>query len=345
MLIEKQIQEIRQHLNKAQNPLFFFDNDADGLSSFLLLQRYIERGKGVAIKSFPFLNTTYTRKIYELNPDYIFVLDKPDIEPGFFKEVWEKNLPLVWIDHHDVTPKILPDNYYNPIKSETSSNEPVSYWCYKISEKKQDIWISIIGCIGDSFLPEFYEEFKKKYPDLAGNCKSAFEILYTTEIGKISRMLSFGLKDRTTNVIRMIKFLIKVKSPYEILKESPETKLLFKRFSQVNAKYQALLNKAKNLASNSKLLYFQYGGDLSLSADISNELSYKFPDKVICVAYLKGTKANVSLRGKQNIRKITLEAIKNIDQATGGGHEQATGASIPIEELPKFKENLLKLIK
>lgn len=32
MLTEKQISEIREHLEKAQNPLFFFDND-DGLCS------------------------------------------------------------------------------------------------------------------------------------------------------------------------------------------------------------------------------------------------------------------------------------------------------------------------
>ena len=30
MLKENQIQEIRDHLNKAQNPVFFFDNDVDG---------------------------------------------------------------------------------------------------------------------------------------------------------------------------------------------------------------------------------------------------------------------------------------------------------------------------
>ena len=53
MLTENQIEEIKEHLDKAQNPLFFFDNDGDGLCSFLLLQRFIKKGKGVAIKSFP----------------------------------------------------------------------------------------------------------------------------------------------------------------------------------------------------------------------------------------------------------------------------------------------------
>ena len=73
MLTEKQIKEIKEHLEKAQNPIFFYDNDPDGLCSFLLLQRYIERGRGVAIRSFPELDANYFRKVEELNAYYIFI--------------------------------------------------------------------------------------------------------------------------------------------------------------------------------------------------------------------------------------------------------------------------------
>lgn len=51
MLTNEQINEIREHLENARNPVFFFDNDPDGLCSFLLLQRFIGRGRGVAIKT------------------------------------------------------------------------------------------------------------------------------------------------------------------------------------------------------------------------------------------------------------------------------------------------------
>ena len=71
MLTQKQIKEIKEHLEKAQNPVFFFDNDSDGLCSFLLLSRWMNRGKGVAVKSFPDLNEGYFRKVDELNADYI----------------------------------------------------------------------------------------------------------------------------------------------------------------------------------------------------------------------------------------------------------------------------------
>ncbi len=341
MLTETQLKEIRGHLEKAQNPLFFFDNDADGLASFLIFRRYTGRGKGVAIKSFPDLNSSYSRKLYELKPDYVFVLDKPNIASGFLEEVRNLNLPLVWVDHHNV-PKPEEESifYFNPYYNDRT-NEPVSYLCY--NTVKRDLWIAMIGCIGDGFFPDFVPEFEKEYPELWGeNISTAFQALYTTEIGRITRILNFALKDRTTKVVNMLKFLINVKSPHEILDEKKAYAIL-QRFKQVNNRYSRLLEKAKNFAKG-KILFFQYGGELSLSADIANELSFLYPDKVIVVAYIKGSKANVSIRGKVDVRKLTLDAIKGLENASGGGHEHATGAQIAVEDLPKFKENLAKLV-
>lgn len=86
MLTTHQIEEIREHLNNAQNPVFFFDNDQDGLCSFLLLQKYIGRGKGFPIKTSSLVKELF-RKVEEFNSDYIFVLDKPVISEEFVQEV------------------------------------------------------------------------------------------------------------------------------------------------------------------------------------------------------------------------------------------------------------------
>ena len=81
-----------------------------------------------------------------------------------------------------------------------------------------------------------------------------------------------------------------------------------------------------------------------MSADLSNELSYKFPDKIIVIAYMKHIHANISLRGK-NVRELTLKSIEGLEQATGGGHQDATGAKVLIEDLPQFRQNLKRLIQ
>jgi single-stranded DNA-specific DHH superfamily exonuclease len=343
MLGKKEISEIKKHLERAQNPLFLFDNDPDGLCSFLLLQRYIGRGKGFAVTSFPDLNVDYFRRVRELNADYVFILDKPLVSKEFLEEANKINIPVVWIDHHEICRENVPTfvNYYNPLYSKDKINEPVTALCYEIVKNKEDLWIAVAGCISDKFIPDFYLEFKKKYPDLYFDSENAFEILYKSEIGKIARIFNFALKDRITNVISMLKFLMKVKNPYEVLEESRENFTMHYRFNKINKKYIKLLEKAKELEKYSdKIFFFKYSGDLSMSSDLSNELSYLFPDKIIVVIYVSGNKANVSVRGKK-IRQVVLKSIENLENATGGGHEDAVGARIKIEDIEDFKENMI----
>ena len=47
---------------------------------------------------------------------------------------------------------------------------------------------------------------------------------------------------------------------------------------------------------------------------------------------------------KRDVREMTLKAIRGLEGATGGGHEHATGAQVSVDDLQKFKENLMKLI-
>ena len=378
MLSESQIKKLNEHLERAQNPVFFFDNDVDGLSSFLLLRRHINRGKGVAIKSFPELDAGYAKRIYELNSDYVFVLDKPRIGEGFLKEVLKMNIPVVWLDHHNINHDngSIEDIYeklektyenlhiFNPARKEKKDDdknkaeamekseeyeeyEPVSYLAYKTAGKKEDMWISMMGCVSDGFMPDFADEFKKSYPDLLGSAKTAFQVVYETDFGKIIRMMSFALKDRTSNVVKTLKFLVSAKSPYDLKEENKSTYHITKRYELINKKYQNLLEKAREAAGEQagNMLFFQYGGEFSLSADIANELFYRFPNRIIVVAYLKGANANVSLRGNNNVRNITLKAIEGLENATGGGHVHACGAKILAEDLQKFRENLEREIK
>ncbi len=351
MLTEKQIKEIRGHLSKAQNPIFFFDNDVDGLCSFLLLRRFIGRGKGVVIKSYPGLNASYARRISELNADYVFVLDKPEIDEEFIKEVYGANIPFVWIDHHDMNVADIVKKYkiyyYNPMNNKVRTNEPVCYLCYKIAkEPKKDIWIAMVGCLGDAFMPNFVGEFRKKYPELWGDVSTTSQAVYSTDIGKVVRILNFALKDRTSNVVRMLKNLTSnITSPHQIL-EDDKKNTIYQRFKQINIKYKKYISRAEQIGKKSNnVLFFIYAGQFSLSADIANELFFKFPDKLIVVCYKNNSKINISLRWKKDARKLTLAAIKNIWGATGGGHKNATGATIPADKLQEFKENIEKLVK
>jgi len=343
MLTNEQINEIREHLESARNPVFFFDNDPDGLCSFLLLQRYIGRGRGVAIKSLPDLDASYFNKVEEFNADYIFVLDKPAINPGFIELAEKANIPIVHIDHHNVAKSDL-KYYYNTFHT-SGKNEPVAYLCYKIVNKKEDMWISAIGCITDYYIPDFIEDLRKQNPELIdSNYKNAFDILYGTKFGEISQIVSFGLRDKTSNVVSMMKFLMKAQSPNDLLEENSKTKSFLNRFREINEKYQKILKKAQEHVKGD-LIWFTYAGDLSINQYIANELFYKYPHKIIVLAYTKSSMANLSLRWEKDIRTATVNAIKYLDGATGGGHEHATGARMDRDKLDLFKEKLLEEIE
>lgn len=344
MISKKQLGEIREHLERAQNPVFFFDNDDDGLCSFLLLRRFLGQGKGVAIKSFPALDENYFRRVVEFNSDYIFILDKPVVSEEFLERVRERNIPVVWIDHHETDQKIPGFvNYYNSC-SEKNENEPVTAICYEATKRKEDLWIAVLGCISDGFLPEFFSEFLKEYPDLAKKTDNAFDVLYSSRLGEIAKILDSGLKDTTTNVVNMLRFLIGAKSPYDVLSDS-KIYSFHRRARQINEKYTKIFEKAKLVAQGSdKLLFFEYSGDLSVSAEIANELKYRFPEKDIVVVYIRGGKVNLSLRGK-NIRDKFLKAIDGFSGATGGGHKDAVGGQMQSKDLEEFRKKLEKLIQ
>jgi single-stranded DNA-specific DHH superfamily exonuclease len=344
MLTKKQVQEIKEHLEKAQNPLFFFDNDPDGLCSFLLLQRYVGRGKGIPVKTFPSLDESYFRKIKELNPDSIFILDKPIVSLVFFEEIEKLNLPIIWIDHHEIKKSTVPSfvNYYNPLFNNPKTNEPVTALCSQINNRKEDFWIGVVGCISDNFVPEFYEDFRKQYPELGISAKKAFDIFYKSPVGKIAKLFLFALKDRTTNVINMLKFLMTVKSPYDVLEETSKNKKMHERFEELDKKYKSLLDKALLEKNEEYVIFFKYGGDMSISSDLSNELAYLFPENIIVVIYENEAKSTMAIRGK-GVRDIALNVISQLEGATGGGHECAVGVKINARDLEKFKKLFLEV--
>ncbi|MBU2496993.1 MAG: hypothetical protein KJ767_02960 [Nanoarchaeota archaeon] len=349
MLSKDELVKIRGFLEESQNPIFFYDNDVDGLSSYLLLARFIGRGKGIAIKSYPDLSAVYIRKLNEIKADAVFILDKPLVAPEFLEACSQLGLPLIWIDHHAPQDKefVKDINYFNPLNSSKPSSEPVSYWCYQATKKKEDEWVAMLGCLADYYLPEFAQEFAEKYPNLLTYHNDPAKILFGSQFGKLVKILSFSLKDRTSNVVRMMKFMLKADNPNILLnKETKDAEFIYSRFERIDRKYEKLIEKARKVGEKSgRVLFFSYSGDLSISAEISNELQYHFPKKLIVVSYLSGSKVNISFRDtKIDLREFLDKVMEDIE-GTHGGHKAACGATINVSDIDNFKQNLLNVLK
>ena len=346
MLTSKQLSEIREHLEKAQNPIFLFDNDVDGLCSYVLLRRFTARGKGVAVKSHPNIEVGYAKRVQELNGDYVFVLDRHSLGAEFVSEISSLNLPIVWIDHHDVSlEKHEYENlyHYNPVYGKNKSAESTTYLCYSATNRVEDFWIALMGCIADHNLPEDVSIFVDNYPDMWGKkIIDPFQALYTTGIGRLARALSFGLKDSISHVVQLQNFLIACKNPLDLEKDLEANSAFGNKYREILEKYHALLSEAKQVVENN-LVFFNYSGQMSMSSDLSNELSYLFPKHYVCVSYSLGPNTNISLRG-EGVSKILQKMLPSFQDARGGGHANAVGARIKTEDVSRFKDELKSII-
>jgi single-stranded DNA-specific DHH superfamily exonuclease len=344
MLTEKQLQEIREHLQDSTNPVFFYDNDVDGFCSYVLLRRYIGRGKGVAVKSHPEVDRLYARRAQELGADKVFVLDRPHLGEEFVSELSDVGLPIIWIDHHDVDDKVYDKKKvfkYNPTQNKESSSEPTTYLAYSVGKREEDIWIAMIGCIADNYLPEFKDKFQERFPEYWGkNLNEAFDVFYKTSIGRIAKAISFGLKDSITHVVALQNFVISCQSPSDIELALESNKPFARKYRDIYSKYSDLIEKSKNLVVGN-VLFFNYGGNLSISSDLSNEIMYKNPGKIILVAFSSGPITNISMRGK-DVRDFLEKVIKNLDGANGGGHKDAVGARVQTKDLEYIKQEVFK---
>ena len=339
MHTEKEIQQMREELDNCQNPLFLFHDDQDGLCSFLQLCRRKREGRGIVVSSMSRMIDFILRKVEEYDADKVFILDIPVVDEEFFEKV---KVPIVWIDHHDPV-SVEGIKYFNVRIKDKKEYLPVSYTCYQISEGK-DMWISMVGCIGDAYMPPFYEEFSKKYPELlAEGVTEIPEITTNTKLGMLSKVFAFVLKGNTSDIQKCIKILTRIKTPDEILKrESSQGKFIYNHFYKVYVKFQSLLEDALNKETDGKLLVYTYRNDkMALSATLANELSYILNERFIILARLKEGYYMMSIRYNKKIPQILKKALIGID-GTGGGHPYACGARVKEEDFERFVQNIKK---
>jgi hypothetical protein len=344
MIPEKQIKEIREELEYCKRPLFFFHDDPDGLCSFILLYKFVGEGKGIVIKSSPKVDINFLPKVEEYQPDKIFILDIALVNQDFLDAV---KVPVIWIDHHEPMER---DNvkYYNPRIQDQKDNTPVSYYCYKVTQKEDDLWIAICGIVGDWFMLPLSKEFSKRYPHLLpAKITKPDKVLFSTKLGELIKILSFVLKGETSEVMKCIKIMTRIEDPNEILGQTtPRGNYIYKRAMHIKIDYDKMLKEAMK-AEKGRIIKFDYsGGKYSFTKELSNELLFQNPDKVILVCREKSGEMKCSLRSGHSVilPPILERALKDID-GYGGGHEHACGTCVKKEDFQQFLINLEEELK
>ncbi len=339
VISEIQCKEIREHLDSCKRPLFFFDDDPDGTCSFMLLYKYKGEGKGIPVKAAPVVDERFVHKVEEYQPDKIFIVDVPMVSQDFLDEM---KVPVIWIDHHGPYERHKV-KYYNPRLADKDDNSSTTTNCYAVTNNKKNIWIGMLGAVGDWQLPYFTKEFCKLYPGyLDAKVKRPEVALFDSKIGDLVKMLSFMLKGRISDVMKCIKIMTRIEHPDEIFKgETPRAKFLLKHINPIYERYDELLKKAKKSKTKSEILLFTYtDSQMSFTKELSNELLYLYPDNLIILGRIKSGEVKLSTRtAKRMLPPIIEKALEGVE-GYGGGHEHACGACVKEKDFELFVKQI-----
>ncbi|MBT3463381.1 DHH family phosphoesterase [archaeon] len=338
---QKDLDYIKERFINSARPLIFYDDDPDGLCSFLQFYHLNTESKGIVVNTKPFLDESFTRKVEEYQPDLVIVLDMSDVSQDFIDGC---KSPIIWIDHHKPV-KRNNIKYFNPmIDSDGKDNRSVSYWSYKITGGP--MWLAMIGCTGDWMIPDFAEEFSKEYPKLLESVpEKPDDVLFESRVGDLVKAFNYVMKGGHDKSKKCIKILTRIKDPFEILDETTaQGKFIYRHYNNMNEKYEDLKSGVKVDDSN-LLMYICPEDKTSFTSMLSNEILHFYPNKFIIIGRKKSGHYRISLRSKKyEVREIVDKALVGV-QGYGGGHRYACGANIQEDSFDQFLNVIKEEIK
>jgi single-stranded DNA-specific DHH superfamily exonuclease len=357
----KKLSDVKEKLMYYKSPLILYDDDPDGVSSFILMFRYLKDAYYTLVKSSPNVSSVYLSKVVEYNPDVIIILDKPLLDESFIEEA---NLPIFWFDHHIKQkirhPKLIeinPRDYgitnrptahiiYDFIYGDSNNKDSIKTNQDPFDKDMNNLYIATLGCIGDWTLPDFFDKFNAAFPNLASGKVKVEDVLFNSDLGKIIKKVSFALKLPTKKYKKAIKYLLKVNDPYDLLNNYTEESQEFnKKIEYIEEEYNKLLYEAKKSANDSEIIVFIYDAiKNSFTKEISNEMLYLYPNKTIIIGRKKDNEVKMSIRSPKTIPPILEKVLINTN-GHGGGHEHACGAVVPEENFDFFIQTFIKEIK
>ncbi len=376
--IEEKYKQINELFIHAKRPLFVFDDDTDGLSAFLLLYKKYRRGDYFILKTTPDLGMPLAEKLQDYTFDLLVILDIAIIRQEFFDSF---DVPIIWIDHHSpcefrndtmedfqikkeeesIVEKVTVEKsdmsdskdteniseknkvlYLNP--RQYGYNIPTTALCYNVVQENE--WIGMIGAIGDWHFPSFGKKFIEQYSFLLPEEMAPEEVMHKSRIGTLVRLISFNLRGDSRSVRKSIHILTKINDPLEILDGTTEEgRYLYDRYAELNKEFEKLVERAIRKKDEEPLIFLYEESQTSFTADLANELQYRFPEKFIIVGRSKSGSAKCSLRCSYlNLQEVLKTAMTGVS-GTGGGHEFAVGVVIQDDTFPIFVENIKKIIE
>jgi hypothetical protein len=255
--MKSKLAKAKSLISSAERPIFFFDDDVDGLCSFLVLYRMMRAGKGHIMKTKPVVEHHLLRNVQDYNADLVVILDMPNVDPGFVDEC---PVPIIWLDHHEPASYAGEALYINPLEHNKQAY-PTSYWAYLIAEDEENLWRAETGVISDwQIVPPLHEEAQERLASLVpkGHTKPQ-EFLFDSPIGNLIKIFMFNLKGSSSDVRKSINTLTRIETAEEILEQkTPAGKFIYKRYLNLVSEYDKLLSDITSKEYPGSIVLYRY---------------------------------------------------------------------------------------
>ncbi|MCW1296250.1 MAG: DHH family phosphoesterase [Candidatus Parvarchaeota archaeon] len=345
-------EKIKREL-EGKEIVVFYHIDTDGICSAKILNVAIKSLGGSVKKFLPCSPEKLSKRLKMEKSNILFVVDLPFDKLENESKTTSKK--IVIFDHHPRSNVIDNDNIILVEPSDIDLDEycPASRLVYEFFSKFINMeivdWIACTGTIGDGgakYWRDFIEKTLKKYNYTTGKDENFNDTFF----GNIDKIIGSGRIYRgETGASEILDVLLKSETIGEFLSKSKKfiewKERIEKNLKEMILKFDVRKEEYKEI----ELCFFEIENPkYNIGSALASMLSYKFPNLTIVLIVEKRNFATVNLRrydGKIDLNVLVREAIRNIPKASGGGHKQASGATMLKGDVKKFKQRIIELLK
>jgi len=354
-MLRKAAEFLKENGNKKV--LIIFDTDGDGIGAASILAKTLKRVFRKMPEAMPanhglsFIDERMFQKSKKF--DVIITVDAAvDEKPDYVLRLAKKANILI-IDHHQINKNlngvknilhVNPNLWKTRFASYKYCTSKIVYdICSKLTNIEDLNWLAGIGIVNDKsedIWKGFLERVYKKYKISLSKLRTVNDIITSGYYYSGSKGVVIGYKA-----------CLESSSPVDILKaETANSKKLKKFYDAIE---REIVLTAKNWRKNAeiiedkKLIILKLDTRFSISSPISTKISFEKPNYTVLVTRKHGKMTYMSLRRqdkKVNCGRVAQRAIKDLNNASGGGHIPAAGIHIMSKDWKTFRERILELL-
>ncbi|MFH0714437.1 MAG: DHHA1 domain-containing protein [Candidatus Diapherotrites archaeon] len=348
--VVKRFDEFAKSLSSRDRIVLLYDTDTDGVSAGVIVTKALGQICPKA-KIFPMIQEHIhgelleetLKKIEKLKPSKVIITDLAfDHAPKNLKKL-SKLFPVLFIDHHpnyngDLNSKNLAYVKSGALWKGEIAKYPASKMCYDLfsrhAELKKEKWIAAVGVIGDySSRP-----WKKFIHKAAKESKSSLK-----ELAKCARLSKATESISVSNVKPLYEFLLKAKSPKQLLRSRFGNFL--KRVDKAEKKAVRGFEKNAQHFPEQHVHFYVLKGIINIKSVAASVISFSHFHETIFVFQPEDGKYSFSVRrqdGKIELNKLIEKVLPKLKGAKGGGHKYASAGIIRKQDLEKFEKLVVK---